>query len=197
MSQLGGPGADIPKMSLSKYSWPGLLVKSILMLVPIRRSLASGCGFKPMHGWPLHERDGLQLHGNCDDTVPKGGVMAHERTLWDQVDAGPSKATLRDTLAKADAQQQTIKRLRGSGHWLTLLRVARTIPQPFTLNDISVAVWKACPEFFGMKGYPYPDNHKVHFILYGQRGLVAKGLLRRVQEGLFRVPEDLDTNALV
>ena len=122
--------------------------------------------------------------------------MTHERTLWDRVEAVESDEAFREKLAKADVRQQTIKRLRGSGHWLTLLRVARTIPQPFTLNDISVAVWKACPDFFGMKGYPYPDNHKVHFILYGQRGLVAKGLLRRVQEGLFRVPEDLDVDAL-
>jgi hypothetical protein len=67
--------------------------------------------------------------------------------------------------------------------------VARTIPQPFTLNDISVAVWQACPEFFGMKGYPYPDNHKVHYILYGDRGLIAKGIIQRISQGLFRVPE--------
>jgi len=118
--------------------------------------------------------------------------MVHERNLWDHVAAGESKETFRENLAKADAQQQTIRRLRSSGHWRTLLRVAGTIPQPFTLNDVSVAVWKACPEFFGMKGYPYPDNHKVHFILYGQRGLIAKGLIRRVQEVLFRVPEELD-----
>ena len=43
-----------------------------------------------------------------------------------------------------------------------------------------------------MHGYPYPDNHKVHYILYGSRGLVAQGLIRRVDEGLFRVPEDVD-----
>jgi hypothetical protein len=43
-------------------------------------------------------------------------------------------------------------------------------PPPFTLNDISVAVWQACPESLGMHGYPFPDNHKVHYILYGSRG---------------------------
>jgi hypothetical protein len=74
--------------------------------------------------------------------------------------------------------------------------VARTIPQPFTLNDISVAVWKACPQFFGMKGYPYPDNHKVHYILYGTRGLIAKGIVQRVRQGLFRLPDGLDIEAL-
>src|SRR5207245_3747371 len=114
----------------------------------------------------------------------------------DRVEAGESKESLQENLDKADVRQQAFKRLRSSGHWRILLRVAGTIRQPFTLNDISVAVWKACPEFFGMKGYSYPDNHKVHFILYGQRGLIAKGLIRRIQQGLFRVPEDLDVDAL-
>ena len=48
-----------------------------------------------------------------------------------------------------------------------------------------------------MKGYPYPDNHKVHYILYGDRGLIAKGLIRRVQQGLFCVPEGLDPEQLL
>jgi hypothetical protein len=117
--------------------------------------------------------------------------MAQQPTLWDHLEAAShdehqGRAELDET------RRRTIKRLRASGHWLTLLRVARTIPQPFTLNDISVAVWKACPEFFGMKGYPYPDNHKVHYILYGDRGLIAKGLVHRVHQGLFRVPDELD-----
>jgi hypothetical protein len=114
-------------------------------------------------------------------------VMA-QRSLWDPVEA-EGKEALQEETAKDTVRRETLKRLRASGHWLTLLRVARTIPQPFTLNDISVAVWTACPEFFGMKGYPYPDNHKVHYILYGDRGLIAKGLIHRVSQGLFRVPE--------
>src|SRR4051812_17940164 len=118
--------------------------------------------------------------------------------LWDyaeRVEAPPAP----EVSARAErdrTRRGAIKRLRASGHWLTLLRVARTIPQPFTLNDISVAVWKACPDFFGMKGYPYPDNHKVHYILYGDRGLIAKGLLRRVSQGLFQVPDEVDLEAL-
>ena len=97
-----------------------------------------------------------------------------------------------DRADKQRARKQALKKLRASGHWLTLLRVAHTIPQPFTLNDISVAVWRTCPEFFGMKGYPYPDNHKVHYILYGEKGLIARGLLVRVHQGLFRVPDEID-----
>jgi hypothetical protein len=122
--------------------------------------------------------------------------MTQPNNLWDF-------AELQETLDQQDEREErdtvrrrTIKKLRTSGHWLTLLRVARTIPQPFTLNDISVAVWKDCPEFFGMKGYPYPDNHKVHYILYGDRGLIAKGLLHRVRTGLFEVPHDLNLETL-
>jgi hypothetical protein len=124
-----------------------------------------------------------------------GSVMTEQRSLWEFVESG----TKEEFLEKADREQArriTFKRLRASGRWLTLLRVARTIPQPFTLNDISVAVWRACPEFFGMKGYPYPDNHKVHYILYGDRGLIARGLIQRVRTGIFRVPEDVDLEQL-
>ena len=118
--------------------------------------------------------------------------MTAERTLWDYAEASGSSEEFKERTDKDRSRRTRIKRLRNSGHWLTLLRVARTIPQPFTLNDISVAVWQACPEFFGMKGHPYPDNHKVHYILYGDRGLIAKGMIERVHQGLFRVPENLN-----
>jgi hypothetical protein len=48
-----------------------------------------------------------------------------------------------------------------------------------------------------MRGYPYPDNHKVHAILYGKRGLIAKGIIRRVRQGLFQVPEGVDPDQLL
>ena len=115
-----------------------------------------------------------------------------EPSLWDFVEGGGNREEYLESRERDEARRRSIKRLRASGHWLTLLRVARAIPQPFTLNDISVAVWRACPDFFGMKGYPYPDNHKVHYILYGDRGLIAKGLIRRVRTGLFCVPEEID-----
>ena len=122
--------------------------------------------------------------------------MAQHPDLWDYLDQGKTREEFVVDVAKHEARRESLNRLRASGHWLTLLRVARTIPQPFTLNDISVAVWKACPDFFGMKGYPYPDNHKVHYILYGDRGLIAKGLVLRVSQGLFRLPDNLDVDSL-
>lgn len=118
--------------------------------------------------------------------------MSEHKDLWDYAEAAETRAALQNREEREQTRRATIKKLRASGHWLTLLRVARTIPQPFTLNDISVAVWRACPDFFGMKGYPYPDNHKVHYILYGDRGLIAKGLISRVRQGLFCIPEGLE-----
>jgi hypothetical protein len=123
--------------------------------------------------------------------------MARQQTLWDFVEQLGKSRPAQERADKDHSRKETLRRLRASGHWRTLLRVARTIPQPFTLNDISVAVWRTCPEFFGMKGYPYPDNHKVHFILYGRRGLIAKGLIQRVRQGLFRVPEEIDWDELL
>ena len=119
-----------------------------------------------------------------------------ERTLWDLAEDERARQERAEREDRNRSRRRTFKRLRASGHWLTLLHVARSIPQPFTLNDISVAVWRACPEFFGMRGYPYPDNHKVHSILYGDRGLIARGLIARVRRGVFRVPEGLDLDAL-
>src|SRR5262249_51978544 len=134
----------------------------------------------------------------CDS--PRRGVTGvrgmTQRTFWEFLDERRSPEAVLEQLDKERSRSDTFKRLPASGHWLPLLRAARTLPQPFTLNDISVAVWRACPEFFGMKGYPYPDNHKVHYILYGNRGLIAKGIIQRVRQGLFRVPDGLDLDAL-
>jgi hypothetical protein len=120
-----------------------------------------------------------------------------QETLWDFLDRGGDRETYLEACDRDETRKRAIKRLRAGGHWLTLLRVARAIPQPFTLNDISVAVWRACPDFFGMKGYPYPDNHKVHYILYGSRGLIARGIIHRVREGLFCVAEGIDAEAIL
>ena len=123
--------------------------------------------------------------------------MANQRSLWEYLEERQSHEECRERADKDRSRRETFKRLRASGHWLTLLRVARSIPQPFTLNDISVAVWRDCPDFFGMKGYPYPDNHKVHYILYGRRGLIARGIIKRVREGIFCVAEGIDPEALL
>jgi hypothetical protein len=128
--------------------------------------------------------------------IAGGIVMGEQRTLWEYREEDTSAQQEKERVERDQTRRRTIKRLRASGNWLLLLRVAHTIPQPFTLNDISIALWRTHPEVFGMKGHPYPDNHKVHYILYGNRGLVAQGLIRRVRQGLFRIPEGVESTQL-
>ena len=50
----------------------------------------------------------------------------------------------------------------------------------------------ADPAYLGMDGYGHhPDNHKIHSFLYGRRGLVRRGFLERVDEGVLRVPDSI------
>jgi hypothetical protein len=123
--------------------------------------------------------------------------MSEQPTLWDfaqtqQVEdpsPGPDEATSRDM---RKARKETFQKLRASGHWRTVVRVAYTLDSPFTLNDLSIACHRAEPAFFGMKGYPHhPDNHKIHTFLYGKRGLIHHGLIERVRKGMFQMPAEL------
>jgi hypothetical protein len=156
----------------------------------LSNSILRGPVAKASVGNPLRQPSAIGFVPLAGAAAKEGDTMAEQPSLWDYLESGSSQ----EYFEKADkerARRQAVQRLRSSGHWQTLLRVAGTLPQPFTLNDISVAVWKACPEFFGMRGYPYPDNHKVHYILYGNRGLIAKGMIRRVRQGLFQIPDNV------
>jgi hypothetical protein len=121
----------------------------------------------------------------------------NQRTLWEYYEDRQQQKQQAEQEDRECSRRRTFKKLRAGGHWLILLRVARSLGGPFTLNDISVAVWRACPEFFGMRGYPFPDNHKVHAILYGKRGLIAKGIIHRIRQGLFQVPEGIEPEQLL
>ena len=49
-------------------------------------------------------------------------VMTEQRTLWEYLEQGRSKEEYREQADKQRSRRETIKRLRASGHWLTLLR---------------------------------------------------------------------------
>ena len=90
-------------------------------------------------------------------------------------------------------QGRKYESLLATGKAAVVLAVARTLAQPFRLNDLSVACHRRDPAFFGMAGYTHhPDNHKIHSFLYGRRGLIRRGHLERIDEGVFRVPPPKD-----
>jgi hypothetical protein len=120
--------------------------------------------------------------------------MADEQALlWDLAGRGAKRARAAERAEMDSVRRKTIKKLRATSQWVTVMRVARQIHQPFTLNDLSVACFKEDPANFGLKGYPhYPDNHRIHYILYGEKGLIAAGLLTRVAQGTFTVAADAE-----
>lgn len=104
----------------------------------------------------------------------------HQRSLFDDAKLA---VDMRET------QHRKYEGILATGKAAVVLAVAKTLSQPFRLNDLSVACHAHDPDFFGMEGYRlYPDNHKIHSFLYGKRGLIHRGHLERVGEGVFRVP---------
>ncbi len=63
----------------------------------------------------------------------------------------------------------------------TLLRIAGTLGEEFTAEELVVAAWKADIHAFGLPGYEvdYPDSNRVLANLMGKRGLVRCGMLSR------------------
>ena len=48
--------------------------------------------------------------------------MSEHKDLWDYAEAANNRAALQDREDRERTRQATIKKLRASGHWLTLLR---------------------------------------------------------------------------
>jgi hypothetical protein len=110
----------------------------------------------------------------------------HQRSLFDD----PERELIGEL---RETQHRKYEAILATGKAAVVLAVAKTLPQPFRLNDLSVACHRHDPGFFGMEGYKHhPDNHKIHSFLYGRRGLIRRGHLERVAEGLFRVPPPAD-----
>src|SRR5262245_26034774 len=79
--------------------------------------------------------------------TPTGWECAmHQRSLFDDPDL---VADLRE------AQHRKYEAILATGKAAVVLGVARTLRQPFRLNDLSVACHRMDPEFFGMEGYKH------------------------------------------
>jgi hypothetical protein len=69
-----------------------------------------------------------------------------------------------------------------------IMAAARTLgAEPFTQNALVMAAWEMFHDDFSLVGFIHPDNHKVICCLCGDKGLVARGFLRRVGKGLLEV----------
>ena len=62
-----------------------------------------------------------------------------------------------------------------------ILVVLLEIDRPATREDIVVAAWHAYPMRFGLRHYEatYPNADAVYVRMYGERGLVYRGYVRR------------------
>lgn len=90
-------------------------------------------------------------------------------------------------LAGQQAQVVPTKTSEVTLEWL-ICQAARELPQPFTLAQLVVACWRKAPQRFALAGFPeYPDTQRVLPALCGKRGLVARGLLRKVAPKMYQV----------
>jgi len=89
-----------------------------------------------------------------------------------------------------EARREKYEELLGSGMVKVILAVARTLPGNFTLEDLAwvCAHHPQHGDYFRTSKYKFPDNHKLHSFLYGERGLVRRGFIKRVEKGIFRMP---------
>ncbi len=70
-----------------------------------------------------------------------------------------------------------------------LLEAARTFPGPFGETALVLAAWALDPLLFGLRGLEgeYPSDRRVTCLLYGGKGLIARGLIEKCEGGLMRV----------
>lgn len=68
------------------------------------------------------------------------------------------------------------------------LAALEKLPETMTESCLIVGLWQADKDRFGLPSFReyYPDSHKVLTMLCGQRGLVARGHLRRIGNGMYQ-----------
>lgn len=112
----------------------------------------------------------LLAYGRCEDCFA-GNAAQDDR-------AAPRRAAPPPSLGTGSAAR-------------LLLRIAASLPpEPFSLEELTVAAWRRAPEAFALKGHPeHPDARRVATRLCGPKSLVARGELERVGPNVFVVTE--------
>ena len=74
---------------------------------------------------------------------------------------------------------------------MMVLRIAKTLSQPFTLTQLVLACWKSDPKQFGLPGAEdqSASDRKVYVPFCGERGLIRLNLLRKVGPYTYEVVE--------
>jgi hypothetical protein len=58
----------------------------------------------------------------------------------------------------------------------TLLEAAKSLPETFTPEDLTVAAHRLCQATLALAGYPeLPNHHRTTVAIYGKKGLIARG----------------------
>ncbi len=70
-----------------------------------------------------------------------------------------------------------------------LLDAARCLPERFGLSALVLMAWWTFPELFGLPGAEgtHPSDNRVRCLLFGGKGLIARGLIEKCEGGLYRV----------
>lgn len=98
-----------------------------------------------------------------------------------------------DAVARSaqDPVGRTLKRsgLSPEGTAGRLYRAAYSFQGDFGLSALVLMAWTRWPIMFGLPGMEnkHPSDNRVKAVLYGQRGLIARGLLTKTPDGLLRV----------
>lgn len=83
---------------------------------------------------------------------------------------------------------QPLKRARADGgNMLVILQAARSLTELFHLEDLAVAAWRIDPERFGLRRWDYPDMNRVKVCVYGEKGLIARGILENAGPNMLRL----------
>ena len=92
--------------------------------------------------------------------------------------------------AAPDGMQRKRGVWRPTEPFLSLVRAALTLGQPFDLEELVMAAWRLRPDLWSLGSEPHPDSRRVHCLVYsGHRGLIGRGVFTKVGAARFRVNE--------
>lgn len=111
----------------------------------------------------------------------------------------PRKVTIQDVFARNKPKERQVRARNGEflpdtmrGRVLVMLgHIANGDPERQVKdNRLVVDTWQRWPEVYSISGYNLPDSAKVRAKLCGPEGLIGRGYVRRIEEGLYCLTED-------